>query len=210
MLAPSGPWRKRANQSDRDILLPCGRHYAAGTMRSISDKALARARINYRRSCLLRVSAELERWREVAATRSLSLTHPHLGWIRYVRDALHMSGYQLAKRVGVRQPTVARLEQKEREGTITVRALRRVAHGLGCELVYALIPRTTLRDIMDEQVARAAAAAAAKAARAHQEDPTAAQELERELLVRVPGWIWGSLEYPELYGVDAAQGAGRP
>src|SRR5688572_17216127 len=74
-------------------------------------KALALARIKHRRSCLLRVSAELERWREVAATRSLSLTHPHLGWIRYVRDALHMSGYQLAKRVGVRQPTVARLEQ---------------------------------------------------------------------------------------------------
>jgi predicted DNA-binding mobile mystery protein A len=174
-------------------------------MRSISDKALARARINYRRSCLLRVSAELERWRQVAATRSVSLTHPHLGWIRYLRDALHMSGFQLAQRLGVRQPTAARLEQKEREGTITVRALRRVAHALGCELVYALIPRATLKDIMDEQVARAAAAAAAKTAQ--QETTMDAEELERELLVRMPGWIWGSWEYPELYGAAAAQRA---
>jgi predicted DNA-binding mobile mystery protein A len=162
-----------------------------------SEDPVGRLRLNYRRARLLRISAELERWREAYETRSVEPTPPHLGWIRYVRDALDMNGFQLARRAGVRQPTVARLEQKEREETITLRALRRAAHALGCELFYALVPRSTLRELQEAQVRRAVA----EMGRGSPCAPEDTEELVRELLVRMPRWIWGSFEYPALYGM---------
>jgi predicted DNA-binding mobile mystery protein A len=157
----------------------------------------ARVRLAFRRAGLLRISAEMERWREANGRQSVRLTQPHLGWIRYVRDALNMNGHQLARRMGIRQPTLARLEQKEREGTVTLGALRRAANALGCELVYSLVPRTSLADVVEAQVRRAVAAVS----RHSPTDPRDPEELTRELLVSMPGWIWGSWEYRELYDV---------
>ena len=61
-----------------------------------------------------------------------------------------MSTAQLAKRLGIRQPSLVALEQSEAKGTIELATLRRVAEALDCTLVYALVPNkpleTTLRD----------------------------------------------------------------
>jgi len=61
-----------------------------------------------------------------------------------------MSTAQLAKRLGIRQPSLVSLEQSEAKGTIELATLRRVAEALDCTLVYALVPNkpleTTLRD----------------------------------------------------------------
>jgi predicted DNA-binding mobile mystery protein A len=61
-----------------------------------------------------------------------------------------MSSAQLAKRLGVRQPSVVDIEQSEAKGTIALATLRRVAEALDCKLVYALVPnkplKTTVRD----------------------------------------------------------------
>jgi len=61
-----------------------------------------------------------------------------------------MSTAQLAKRLGIRQPSLVSLEQSEAKGTIQLATLRRVAEALDCTLVYALLPNkpmeTTLRD----------------------------------------------------------------
>ena len=61
-----------------------------------------------------------------------------------------MSTAQLAKRLGIRQPSLVALEQSEAKGTIELATLRRVAEALDCTLVYALLPNkpleTTLRD----------------------------------------------------------------
>lgn len=51
-----------------------------------------------------------------------------------------MSARQLAQRVGVGQPTIARLEKSEAAGTIEIKTLRRIAEGMNCRLVYAFIP----------------------------------------------------------------------
>jgi predicted DNA-binding mobile mystery protein A len=71
---------------------------------------------------------------------------PARGWIRATRDALGMSTRQLAHRLGVSQPTIVHLEQSEASDTIQLGSLRRVADALDCDLVYALVPRTTLQD----------------------------------------------------------------
>jgi predicted DNA-binding mobile mystery protein A len=55
-----------------------------------------------------------------------------------------MSTAQLAKRLGIKQPSVVAIEQSEAKGTIELATLRRVAEALDCTLVYALIPNQPL------------------------------------------------------------------
>lgn len=75
---------------------------------------------------------------------------PARGWIKAIREALGMSTAQLAKRMGVRQPSIVGLEASEERGSIELATLRRVAEALDCTLVYALIPNrplgTTVRE----------------------------------------------------------------
>lgn len=73
------------------------------------------------------------------------------GYIREIRDALEMSSYQLADRLGVSQSTVMDMEASERNGTITIKSLERAAAALGCKLVYALVPNDSLEQIVTKQ-----------------------------------------------------------
>ena len=159
-----------------------------------------------RRTRLVKLSVELQRWRDLEREGRLSLARPEKGWVRTVRDALCMSGFQLARRMGVKQPTVAGLERNERDGTITLDTLRRAAAALGCDVVYAFIPRAPLLDRVEQQAIRAARYLTQ---RARAGGPDAMQEWDvedcvRELLVRSPGRIWGSQDEPELLGDDEA------
>ena len=89
-----------------------------------------------------------ERFRELGLAKRY--TPPVRGWIKALREALGMSTAQVAKRLGIRQPSLVALEQSEAKGTIELATLRRVAEALDCTLVYALVPNkpleTTLRD----------------------------------------------------------------
>jgi predicted DNA-binding mobile mystery protein A len=69
---------------------------------------------------------------------------PARGWIRAVREALGMSTAQLAKRMGVRQPSIFDLERSEEKGSIELATLRRVAEALDCTVAYALVPNQPL------------------------------------------------------------------
>lgn len=81
---------------------------------------------------------------------------PPKGWIRAVRDALGMSGVQLAKRLTVRPQTIDTLEKSEANGTIQLNTLRRAAESLGCTLVYALVPNTSLEASVRQQARKVA------------------------------------------------------
>ena len=76
---------------------------------------------------------------------------PSKGWIVEVRNILGMSAAQLGHRLGIRQSTVAKLEQSERDGTITLNSLGRLAGSMNCRLVYAIVPETTYSQILDSQ-----------------------------------------------------------
>jgi len=52
-----------------------------------------------------------------------------------------MSQAQLARRIGITQPTLARIEKDEGEGKLTLKILSRVAEALECRLFYALVPQ---------------------------------------------------------------------
>lgn len=63
------------------------------------------------------------------------------GWLKAVRTALGISAETLAKRMGVSNFDVYQLEKSEARGGIQIRSLQRAAEAMGCELVYALIPK---------------------------------------------------------------------
>jgi predicted DNA-binding mobile mystery protein A len=78
-------------------------------------------------------------------------TPPVRGWIKAIRAALGMSTAQLAKRLGIKQPSLVELEQSEVKGTIELATLRRVAEALDCTLVYALVPNKPLEAIVRDR-----------------------------------------------------------
>jgi len=62
-----------------------------------------------------------------------------------------MPAVYLAKRMGIVQSSVHRLETSEADDTITLASLRRAAEALGCELQYALVPKRTLAETLEAQ-----------------------------------------------------------
>ena len=89
--------------------------------------------------------------------RSVPRLRPAGGWLRAVRQALGMTTRQLARSVGVTQAAVADAERSEAKGDITLTTLQRYAAALDCEVVYALVPKRPLQEVVYEradQVAR--------------------------------------------------------
>src|SRR5258708_6275127 len=66
---------------------------------------------------------------------------PRPGWLTEVRKGLGMTTAQLARRLGVTKQRVGVLERAEAEGKLTLASLKRAAQALGCDLVYAIVPR---------------------------------------------------------------------
>ena len=62
-----------------------------------------------------------------------------------------MTAEQLAKRLGIKQPSVVAMEQSEIKGSIELATLRRVAEALDCRLIYAFVPKTTLEHTVRER-----------------------------------------------------------
>jgi predicted DNA-binding mobile mystery protein A len=69
--------------------------------------------------------------------------------VKAIREALGMTTAQLGKRLGVSQPRIVVLEQAEASGAITLESLTRAANALNCQLVYALVPRTSLEEMTE-------------------------------------------------------------
>jgi len=78
-------------------------------------------------------------------------TSPVRGWIKAVREALGMTTAQLARRLGVKQPSVVAIEQSEAKGTIELATLRRVAEALDCTLIFALVPKKPLEAMVRDR-----------------------------------------------------------
>jgi len=80
-----------------------------------------------------------------------AISAPKKGWIRAIRDTLGMSGAQLAKRLDVNQQRVARIEQDEVLGKVTLNTMQNAAEAMGCVFVYGVVPRDSLQQIVRRQ-----------------------------------------------------------
>lgn len=80
-----------------------------------------------------------------------SFARPPRGWIRAIREALGMTTAQLGQRQGVSQPRAVAIEKAECTGSITLNSLERAAQALDCRLVYTLVPRKPLDELVTER-----------------------------------------------------------
>lgn len=78
------------------------------------------------------------------------------GWVRAIREALGMTTEDLAARMRLTQSSVTRLEKSEKARTVQLDTLARTAEAMDCDLVYALVPRRPLDDIINDQASRRA------------------------------------------------------
>jgi len=102
--------------------------------------------------------------RRLAPLREMQLSAPGRGWLRAIREALGMTSTQLAKRLGVVPSRVTALEKAEMQGSVTLKTIREAAEAMDCMLVYALVPKRPLDDIIR---ARATKRAEEELARVH-------------------------------------------
>src|SRR5689334_2230604 len=64
------------------------------------------------------------------------------GWIRKVRQALHLSTGTLAEKLSITRQAFSKLEKSELHGTISIKKLAEIAEIMDCELVYAIRPKS--------------------------------------------------------------------
>ena len=82
---------------------------------------------------------------------------PTKGWLRAIREATGITVSETAKRMGRAPSLVIQQEQAEADYRITLRSLREAADALGCQLVYALVPKNGSIHELAEKRARAKA-----------------------------------------------------
>lgn len=77
---------------------------------------------------------------------------PPTGWIRAIRQALGMSSQQLGKKLSITRQGVLDMEKREKDGLVTIRALRETAKSLDMQLVYGFVPNDgSLEDLIDRK-----------------------------------------------------------
>jgi len=91
---------------------------------------------------------------QAAAAAYTDLTNrrpPPRGWLKAIRESLGRTERQQAERLNITGSTLHKSELAEAEERITLGQLRKLADGLDCELVYALVPRKPLTQVVEDQ-----------------------------------------------------------
>lgn len=131
--------------------------------------------------------------------RQQTPARPRRGWLRAIRTALGMTSGQLARRLGTSQSSVIEYEKREAAGTITLATLRRAAAAMDCDLVYAVVPRRPLREIVEDQatvVARRKLESVAHSMKLEDQGVSdnamqrQVQDLARKLIAQRRGELW--------------------
>jgi len=113
------------------------------------------------------------------------------GFVREIREALGISSTQLARLVGVSQPAIVKLEKGERDGTVSLNTLAKAAEALDCKLVYALVPKSSLDDILQTRARNVASEIMEKIALA---DSTTPSDEQLQLIEGIAGEMVRNLD----------------
>lgn len=89
---------------------------------------------------------------------SKDIPRPQKGWIRAIREASGVTVREMARRLHKAPTVAARLEGSEAEYRISLGTLRQAADALGCQLVYALVPKSgSIQELAEESTRNRAA-----------------------------------------------------
>jgi predicted DNA-binding mobile mystery protein A len=101
-----------------------------------------------------------------AVSKTVDIIVPPEGWICTARKALGISAVQLATRLGVSRDHISQTEKRELNGSVSLKTLQSMAEGMGCRLVYAIVPKRNVEDILKAR-ARGKATLRVKEAQSH-------------------------------------------
>jgi predicted DNA-binding mobile mystery protein A len=92
--------------------------------------------------------------KKLQAFNALSETQPPTdGWIKTIRTTLNMSLRQLAERLSMTPQSIKEVEQREKDGTITLNKLQEAANALDMKLFYCFVPKDGSLEKMIERKA---------------------------------------------------------
>ena len=129
----------------------------------------------------------------------LDIPVPTKGWIRAIRDALGMNGRQFADRLKVSRQRSDQIENEERRGSITIKAMRKIAEGLDCFFIYGLVPQTSLEETVRKRAIQVASQRLTRASHTMDLEDQALNEKENneilsdmveELMEELPNNLW--------------------
>jgi predicted DNA-binding mobile mystery protein A len=89
---------------------------------------------------------KLKPWRDLSQANQIKGS-----WLKLIRETLGISSSYLAHKMGVTQPNITQLEQAETAETITIKTLKNLAHQLDCDLVYAIVPREPINQMLEKR-----------------------------------------------------------
>ena len=82
---------------------------------------------------------------------------PPNGWIYSIRQGINMSLRQLGQRLSITPQSVKEIEEREKNGTISIKVLKQVASALNMHLIYGFIPKDkTLEGMIEKRAAELA------------------------------------------------------
>jgi predicted DNA-binding mobile mystery protein A len=79
---------------------------------------------------------------------------PPTGWIKAIRNAIGMSMLQLGNRLSITKQSVHDIERREKDGSVTIKALREAARVLDMQLVYGFVPNDGSLELLIERKAK--------------------------------------------------------
>ena len=104
-------------------------------------------RPEFRELRLKQLAVTLDNFRDAKQT-----ARPVRGWLRAVREALGVSQQEVATTAKVKRQSIIGFEKAEAGDRITLRNLRRVADAMGCELIYAIVPKSgSIQELADQR-----------------------------------------------------------
>ena len=99
--------------------------------------------------------------------QAVEVVPPASGWIYAFRYALNMSLRQLGQRLSITPQSVRGIEEREKNGTISIKVLRQVATALNMKFFYGFVPQDKTLEAMIEKRASELAEEIVKRASIH-------------------------------------------
>lgn len=65
---------------------------------------------------------------------------PPSGWVYSIRQALGMSMRQLGERMSITPQSIKEIEEREKNGAITIKTLKQFGYSLNLKLIYGFLP----------------------------------------------------------------------
>ena len=79
---------------------------------------------------------------------------PPTGWIKAIRNALGMSMQQLGNKLSITKQSIQEIEQREKDGSITLKSLKEVAKAMDMQLIYGFVPNDGSLDALIDRKAK--------------------------------------------------------